>query len=167
MKTVMKILLALLIVGAIFGGVYIALPETAKIFVKGNIQYKTDDTAKTRVDETKSNLVKYTYKDNGIKKTYDPGVTYGDLLEKKAKSTVWYCEDNTTGGYTISFYGTKVSLDLSKYGADGTFIDKTIKVVFDFKPNNSGGYTGSVSWYIDNDKCAEDVTLAVIQALAN
>lgn len=167
MKAVLKILMAVVIVAALCGGIYLVLPETAKVFVKGNIQYRIDDTAKTRIDETKGNQVKYTYKDNGIKKTFDPGVTYGDALEKKAKTTVWYCEDNSTGGYTVTFYGTKVSMDLTKYGADGTYIDRTLKVVFDFKPNNSGGYTGSVSWYIDNEKCDESVTLAVIQALVN
>jgi len=58
-------------------------------------------------------------------------------------------------------------MDLAKYGSDGTYIDKTLKVVFDYKPNNNGGYTGTVSWYIDNEPCEESITLAVVQALCN
>ena len=167
MKTFVKILVAILVVAALCGGIYLVLPETAQTFVKGNIQYRINDEAKKRVDEAKNSQIKYTYKDNGIKKIYDPGTTYGSALENKAKTTVWYYESNGTGGYTITFYGTKVSMDLAKYGSDGTDIDKTVKVVFDYKPNNNGGYTGTVSWYIDNEPCEESITLAVVQALCN
>ena len=58
-------------------------------------------------------------------------------------------------------------MDLAKYGSDGTYIDKTLKVVFNYKPNNNGGYTGTVTWYIDNTACDENMALAVVQALSN
>ena len=92
MKTFVKILVAILVVAALCGGIYLVLPETAQTFVKGNIQYRINDEAKKRVDEAKNSQIKYTYKDNGIKKIYDPGTTYGSALENKAKTTVWYYE---------------------------------------------------------------------------
>ena len=60
MKTFLKILLAIIIVAALCGGVYLVLPETAQIFVKGNIQYRTDDNAKEKVDSLKENSIVYT-----------------------------------------------------------------------------------------------------------
>ena len=49
MKTFVKILVAIIVVAAICGGVYLVLPETAQIFVKGNIQYRTNDEAKDKI----------------------------------------------------------------------------------------------------------------------
>ena len=54
MKTFVKILVAILVVAALCGGIYLVLPETAQTFVKGNIQYRINDEAKKRVDEAKS-----------------------------------------------------------------------------------------------------------------
>ena len=164
MKTFLKILLAIIIVAALCGGVYLVLPETAQIFVKGNIQYRTDDNAKEKVDSLKENSIVYPdTQSNGTAKKVDTGVTYGDALTKKSKSIVWYYEDTNNGGFKITFYGTKVSMDLSKYGSDGTYIDKTLKVVFDFP---SGGKS-SVTIYVGDDQCDDTMKAAVLQALAN
>ena len=51
MKTFVKVLVAILIVIGLCFGVYAVLPQTSKMFVKGNIQYRTDDTAKAQVDK--------------------------------------------------------------------------------------------------------------------
>ena len=42
MKTFVKVLVAILIVIGLCFGVYAVLPQTSKMFVKGNIQYRTD-----------------------------------------------------------------------------------------------------------------------------
>ena len=60
MKTFVKILVAIIVVAAICGGVYLVLPETAQIFVKGNIQYRTNDEAKDKIDSLKKNEIVYT-----------------------------------------------------------------------------------------------------------
>lgn len=97
MKTFVKILVAIIVVAAICGGVYLVLPETAQIFVKGNIQYRTNDEAKDKIDSLKKNEIVYTdVQSNGTEKKVPTGVTYGDALDKKAKTTVWYYEDTTT-----------------------------------------------------------------------
>ena len=59
MKTFVKILVAIIVVAAICGGVYLVLPETAQIFVKGNIQYRTNDEAKDKIDSLKKNEIVY------------------------------------------------------------------------------------------------------------
>lgn len=162
MKTFLKILVALVIVALICGGVYMVLPETAQIFVKGYIQYKTDDTAKDKIDKLKENEIVYTeVQSTGVEKKVNTGVTYGDGLTKKSKSTVWYYEE-IGSGFKITFYGTKVSMDLSKYGSDGTYIDKTLKVVFDFTGDKS-----TVTVYVDDEQCDDTMKSAVLQALAN
>ena len=93
MKTFVKILIAIIVVAALCGGIYLVLPETTQIFVKGNIQYRTDDNAKEKIDSLKKNNIIYTeVQSNGTDKKVDTGVTYGDALDKKGKTTVWYYE---------------------------------------------------------------------------
>ena len=53
MKTFLKILVAIIIVGALCFGIYCILPETSQMYVKGNIQYRTNETAKTQVDRSR------------------------------------------------------------------------------------------------------------------
>ena len=58
MKTLVKILVAILVVAALGGGIYLVLPATAQAFVKGNIQYRLNDDAKQRVDQAKKSQIK-------------------------------------------------------------------------------------------------------------
>ena len=163
MKTFVKILIAIIVVAALWGGIYLVLPETTQIFVKGNIQYRTDDNAKEKIDSLKKNNIIYTeVQSNGTDKKVDTGVTYGDALDKKGKTTVWYYEESADGGFKITYYGTKVSMDLAKYGSDGTYIDKTLKVVFDFP----AGGKSSVTLYIGDEQCDDTMKAAALQALA-
>ena len=105
MKTFFKILIAIIVVAALCGGVYLVLPETAQIFVKGYFQYKTDDAAKEKIDSLKKNEIKYAeVQKSGVEKTVNTGVTYGDALTKKAKTSVWYYEESTNGGFTITLW---------------------------------------------------------------
>ena len=124
----------------------------------------TPDEAKDKIDSLKKNEIVYTdVQSNGTEKKVPTGVTYGDALDKKAKTTVWYYEDTTNGGFRITYYGTKVSMDLAKYGSDGTYIDKTLKAVFDFP----AGGKSTVTLYIGDEQCDDAMKAAVLQALAN
>lgn len=163
MKTFFKILIAIIVVAALCGGVYLVLPETAQIFVKGYFQYKTDDAAKEKIDSLKKNEIKYAeVQKSGVEKTVNTGVTYGDALTKKAKTSVWYYEESTNGGFTITYYGTKVSMDLAKFGSDGTYIDKTLKIVFAFPAEGKS----TVTIYIGDQVCDDATKSAALQALA-
>jgi uncharacterized protein YxeA len=164
MKTFLKILLALVIVAALCGVVYVCLPETGKVYVKGYIQQKTDDEAKEKIDSLKKNTITYTEtQTNGIQKKTDSGVTYGDALTKKSKSSVWYYEETGDGGFDITFYGTKVTMDLTNYGADGSYINMTLKVVFSFP----AGGKSSVTMYIGDTQLDDNTKSAALQALVN
>lgn len=163
MKTFLKILVALIIVAALCVGIYFILPETSKMYIKGNIQYRTNEEAKEKVDSLKSNTIKINQvADNGTTKVADTGVTYGDALEKACKSTAWYYESAVDGSITITFYGSKVSLDLSKYGSDGTFVNKSLKIVFNFPSNGKS----SVTVYVGDDQLNDTDKNAALQAIA-
>ena len=99
-------LVAILIVIGLCFGVYAVLPQTSKMFVKGNIQYRTDDTAKAQVDK--------------IKKTKIPGFdkTFGDGLENLCKSSAWYYEEEASGDWKVTYYGSKATMDLTTAGMD-------------------------------------------------
>lgn len=163
MKTFLKILVALIIVAALCVGIYFILPETSKMYIKGNIQYRTNEEAKEKVDSLKANkIVVNQVQKNGTTKAVDTGVTYGDALEKTCKSTAWYYESDVNGSMTITFYGSKASLDLSKYGSDGTFIDKSLKLVFYFPSDGKS----TVTVYIGDDQLNDTDKVAALQAIA-
>ncbi len=165
MKVFIKILVALIIVAALCFGIYCILPETSKMYIKANIQYRTNDEAKAKVDSLKSQIIKITEpQDNGTTKVVDTGVPYGDALERVCKSTAWYYESDVDGSITITFYGTKASLDLSKYGSDGTFIDKPLKVVFYFPSDGKGG---TITLFIDNEVVNDAEKVATLHAIAD
>ncbi len=125
MKTFLKILLAIVIVIGICFGIYCILPETSKMFIKGNIQYRTDDTAKTQVDK--------------IKKTTIPGSdkTFGDGLEGLCKSSAWYYEEEANGDWMVTYYGTKATMDLTTAGMDQMYTDQPLKVTFSVRNNSA------------------------------
>ena len=50
MKTFLKILVAIIIVGALCFGIYCILPETSQMYVKGKFQHRTFETAMSLVD---------------------------------------------------------------------------------------------------------------------
>lgn len=164
MKTFLKILVALIIVAALCVGIYFVLPETSQMYIKGNIQYRTDDEAKEKVDKLKANkIVVNLVQDNGTTKAVDTGATYGDALEKTCKSTAWYYESDVNGSMTITFYGSKASLDLSKYGSDGTFINKSLKLIFNFPSDGKS----TITVYIDDNPLNDTDKAAALQAIAS
>lgn len=124
MKTFVKVLVAILIVIGLCFGVYAVLPQTSKMFVKGNIQYRTDDTAKAQVDK--------------IKKTKIPGFdkTFGDGLENLCKSSAWYYEEEASGDWKVTYYGSKATMDLTTAGMDQMYTDQPMKVEFTVRNNS-------------------------------
>ena len=102
MKTFVKVLVAILIVIGLCFGVYAVLPQTSKMFVKGNIQYRTDDTAKAQVD----------------------------------KSSAWYYEEEASGDWKVTYYGSKATMDLTTAGMDQMYTDQPMKVEFTVRNNS-------------------------------
>jgi uncharacterized protein YxeA len=125
MKTVLKILLAVIIVAGICFGIYCMLPETSKMYVKGNIQYRTDDTAKAQIDKIKGTKIP------------NSDVTFGTGLEKLCKSTAWYYEETSSENWRVTFYGTKATMDLTTAGMDNVYTDKPMQVSFSVRNNSA------------------------------
>lgn len=140
MKTFLKILVAIVIVAAICVGVYFVLPETSQMYVKGNIQYRTDDTAKAQVDKIKNITIP------------DYDVTFGDGLEAFCKSTAWYYEEVSADTWTVTFYGTKATLNLTETSLDIYYTDEPFKVVFTVRNDSQV----DISMEIDGDSLSND-----------
>lgn len=150
MKTFLKILLAVVIVAALCVGVYFVLPERSQMYIKGNIQYRTDDDAKTHVDKIQDMSI-------------SDSTTYGDALTKLCKSTAWYYEPGSeTGDWTVTFYGTKATIDLTKEGMDGFYSEKPLKIVFNVRNDSAVDITITIG----EDTLNDDEKKAAINRIA-
>lgn len=150
MKTLLKILVAILLVAALAFGVYCVLPETSKMYIKGNIQYRTDDNAKSQVDKIRNTKIPNT------------DVTFGTGLEKLCKSTAWYYEEQDSTTWVVTFYGTKATLDLSDVGKDSVYALKPMKVVFTVRNDKEIDITIQIA----DDTITDDVKAAAFEKIA-
>lgn len=141
MKTFLKIVLAIVIVAAICVGVYFVLPESAKTIVDGNIQYRTDETAKSHVDTIKSTKIP------GYEDT-----TFGDGLEGFCKTTAWYYEEVSDTIWTVTFYGTKATLNLTDAGLNAYYTERPFKVTFSVENDKNV----TITMQIDDDVISDD-----------
>lgn len=150
MKTFIKILIAIVVVVALCFGIYCLLPETSKMYIKGNIQYRTDDEAKEHVDKIQGLEV-------------GDGVTYGDALTKLCKSTAWYYEKGSeSGDWIVTFYGTKATLDLTKEGIDALYTEQSLKIVFSVRNDSAVDITITIG----DDTLTDDAKEAAISRIA-
>ncbi len=140
MKTFLKILLAIVIVAALCVGVYFVLPENTQMYVKGNIQYRTDDTAKEHVDKIKAITIP------------DYDVTFGDGLEAFCKTTAWYYEETSADTWTVTFYGSKATVNLTETSLDVYYTDEPFKVTFTVRNDSAV----DISMEIDGDSLSGD-----------
>jgi hypothetical protein len=152
MKKLVKVIIAILVVAAICFGIYTVLPETTQMYVKGNIQYRTDDTAKSHVDEIKGLIA-------------EDSVTYGTGLEKLCKSTAWYYEPGSDSeNWTVTFYGSKATMDFTSDNISGVglYTEKPLKVVFSVR---TGGQV-DITITIGGDTLSDDAKTAAKHKIA-
>ena len=151
MKTFLKILLAVVIVAAICVGIYFVLPETSQMLVKGNIQYRTDEVAQEKVDKIKNITIP------------DYDVNFGDGLEGFCKTTAWYYEEVSDTTWTVTFYGTKATLNLTDTNLDVFYTDESFKATFTVRNDSQV----DISMEIDGDSLNDDtVKAATYKAIA-
>lgn len=150
MKTFLKILLAIIIVAALAFVVYLMLPEVQKMYIQGNIQYRTNDEAKEHVDQIKG------------AKVPNSDVTFGDGLEGLCKSTAWYYETSANGDWTVTFYGSKATMDLTTGGMDQVYTLKPLKVIFTVR----GGSNVDIAIYIDGNALTGDAKTLAFEKIA-
>lgn len=150
MKTFLKILLAVVIVAALGFVIYLMLPEEQKMYIQGNIQYRTDEEAKEHVDK--------------LRDIYVPNsdITFGKGLEKLCKSTAWYYEKGTGNDWTVTFYGSKASLDLTPDGFNEVYINKPMRIVFSVRNDSEV----DITIYVDGSRESDEAELVIYDRIA-
>ncbi len=105
MKSFMKVLIWLVVLGAVCAGVYVVLPEYPQSCVKSAFQPHIDPQAKVRIDQVQA----LTNRDLN-------SATYKTILEGKVKNPCWVYEfDETTGAEKVTFYGRGILINLKDW----------------------------------------------------
>ncbi|MCM1497052.1 MAG: hypothetical protein NC124_01140 [Clostridium sp.] len=129
MKGFLKVVMWIVILGAILFGVYMILPEYPQNFAKSIVQPIIDSTAKTKIGQVKA----LTNKDLN-------GATYQTILEGKTNSKCWVYEtrEEEPGIEYVIFYGKGVTINLKDYADyDGKLsTSASVKIEFKISGNN-------------------------------
>ncbi len=136
MKKFLKILIGLVIFGAILFGVYKLLPEHPQSIVKSIVQPVFDSRAKTLIQEVQ-----------GIKNKDLNDMTYKEILEKNNGMTAWVYEkeEGNTVEHVI-FYGKGAGVNLKDYPDYNGLMSTSAQVKIDFQVS---GTSVDIIPYID------------------
>lgn len=103
MKQFVKVLIWIIVLGAIFAGVYSILPEYPQSVIKGVFQPMVDAQAKKRISDIQ-NLV-----------NEDVGANYKAILEKNTGIPGWVYEASADGTEYVRFYGSGAPMNLKDW----------------------------------------------------
>lgn len=129
MKQFLKVVIWIVVLGAVLVGVYMVLPEYPKNYVNSIVQPMVNSQAKTRIAQVKA----LANKDMG-------NATYETILESKTKNACWVYEtkEEEPGMEYVTFYGRGVSINLKDWtdyqGKLST--SATVKIEFRIRGNN-------------------------------
>lgn len=139
MRTVVKVLIWIIVLGAIGFGVYTILPEHSHNLVKSLVQPMIDSTAKARIEQVKS----LPNKDLN-------NATYKAILESQTKNKCWVYEvkDEEPGVEYVTFYGNGVSLNLKDWAEYSGVLSTSASVKIQFKIT---GNNVEIFPYVDGD----------------
>ncbi|MDE5863575.1 MAG: hypothetical protein K2H34_04430 [Lachnospiraceae bacterium] len=128
MKGFLKVVVWIVILGAILFGVYMVVPEYPHNFAKSIVQPIVDSTAKTKIGQVKA----LTNKDLD-------NATYQAILEAKTKSKFWVYEtrDAEPGVEYVIFYGNGVTINLKDYEDYNGKLSTSASVKIEFKIVNN------------------------------
>lgn len=149
MKQFFKVVVWIVIIGAVFFGVYTVLPEYPQNFVKSVIQPFVDGTAKIRINQIKSLPNK------------DMNANYETILESKANTTCWVYEtrEEEPGIEYVIFYGRGVAINLKEWAdyQGKLSTSATVKIEFKIIGNNVDiyPYVDGVKMNIEDGKHVE------------
>lgn len=141
MKGFLKVVMWIVILGAILFGVYMILPEYPQNFAKSIVQPIIDSTAKAKINQVKA----LTNKDLNNQ-------TYQTILENKTKSKCWVYEthEEEPGIEYVLFYGRGVSINLQDYADYNGKLSTSATVKIEFKI--SYGTNVEITPYVDGVK---------------
>lgn len=125
MKQFTKVLIWIVILGAVLFGVYVILPEYPQSFMKSFVQPVVNSQAKTRIAQVKA------------LKNADVNATYQDILEHYTNTSCWVYEQGT-GFETVTFYGKGASINIKEVPdhEDHLYTSTSVKFEFIITGNN-------------------------------
>lgn len=130
MKQFIRVVVWIIILGAVCTGIYFVLPEYPQNFVKSFVQPVINSTAKTRISQVQ-NLVA-----EGVEGV--EGVTYKMVLEKNTGMSCWvYDKDDATGVEYVTYYGNGASINIKDYKEYNGKLYTSCSVKFEFKITGS------------------------------
>lgn len=155
MKQFMKVLIWIVILGAVLFGVYAILPAYPQSFLKSFVQPVVNSQAKARIDQVKALVNK------------DVNAKYQDILEHYTNTSCWVYEQGT-GFETVTFYGKGASINIKEVPDHEDHLYTSTAVKFEFvitpKPGEEG-YSVEVKAYIENNLQDEVIRDLMIRQL--
>ena len=150
MKQLGKVLILIVILGAVVFGIYMVLPEYPQNFMKSFVQPVVNSQAKARINAVK-NL-----------KNKDVDATYQEILEHYTNTSCWVYEQGT-GFETVTFYGKGASINIKevKDHEDHLYTSTAVKFEFIITGNNV-----KINAYIENNLQDEVIRDLMIRQLA-
>lgn len=137
MKQFLKVVIWVVILGAVFFGVYTALPDYPQSIVKSFVQPVINKDAKTRINQVKQLI---NQKENA---------SYQKILETYTNTSGWvYAKDEVTGVETVSFYGKGATINIKDIPKYEDKLYTSCAVRFDFQISGS---SVKIIAYIDGE----------------
>ncbi|MDE6433322.1 MAG: hypothetical protein K2L07_03760 [Lachnospiraceae bacterium] len=119
MKQFMKVLIWIVILGAVLFGVYTILPEYPQSFMKSFVQPVVDAQAKTRIEQVKA------------LKNKDVDASYQEILEHYTNTSCWVYEQGA-GNEIVTFYGKGASINIKDVPNHEDHLYPSTAVKFEF-----------------------------------
>lgn len=150
MKQFMKVLIWIVILGAVLFGVYTLLPEYPQSFMKSFVQPVVDTQAKTRIEQVKA------------LKNKDVDASYQEILEHYTNTSCWVYEQGT-GNEIVTFYGKGASINIKDVPnhEDHLYPNTAVKFEFVITGNNV-----EIKAYIEDNLQDETVRDLMINQLS-
>lgn len=142
MKQFFKVVMWIVILGAVCFGIYTILPEYPQSFVKALVQPVTNSQAKTRIGQVQN--IPVTLEGTS-------GLTYKDVLEKNTGMSCWTYEtkENEPGVEYVIYHGNGASMNLKDYADYNGKLATSALVKYEFKIRD--GNQVDIFPYIDNE----------------
>ena len=119
MKQFMKVLMWIVILGAVVFGIYTVLPEYPQSFMKSFVQPVVNSQAKTRINQVKA------------LRNEDVNATYQEILERYTNTSCWVYEQGT-GVEKVTFYGKGATINIKEIPEHEDHLYTSTSVKFEF-----------------------------------
>ena len=145
MKQVLKVLMWIVILGAVCFGIYLILPEYPHDFVKSFVQPVVNSQAKTRITQIQT------------LNNQDVNANYKDILEKSTGMSCWVYEtrEEEPGVEYVIYRGNGATINIKDVEGYNDMLYTSCVIKFEFKIS---GNNVEIIPYIDGTKIAVENT---------